>query len=129
VILNVFASLDTPICAMSGRKFNGEAGKLDNTVVLCISMGLPFAHQRFCSTEGIKNITPLSELRMRSFGETYGVRIIDGPLSGLLSRCVIVLDSHHKVTYSEQVPEIKREPDYHKAIEAIKKEGSCSCPY
>ncbi len=119
VILNIFPSLDTPVCANSVRKFNAEASSLDNTVVLCISLDLPFAHKRFCTTEGLENVTALSELRQRKFGEDYGVRIADGPLAGVFSRAIVVVDETGKVVYTEQVPEITQEPDYEKALKSI----------
>lgn len=119
VILNIFPSLDTPVCANSVRKFNSEASNLSNTVVLCISVDLPFAHKRFCTTEGLENVVALSELRKRQFGEDYGVRIADGPLAGVFSRAIVVVDASGKVTYTEQVPEITQEPDYDKALQSI----------
>ncbi len=118
VILNIFPSLDTAVCANSVRKFNEKASKLDNTVVLCISNDLPFAHKRFCETEGIENVTNLSELRGRDFGDNYGVRISDGPLAGVLSRAIVVVDENGKVVYTEQVPEITQEPNYDAALAA-----------
>ncbi len=120
VVLNIFPSLDTDVCATSVRKFNAEAEKLDNTVVLCISMDLPFAHKRFCTTEGLGNVISLSELRERSFGEEYGVRISDGPMAGLFSRAVVIVDENGKVIYTEQVSEIVQEPNYQAAIEALR---------
>ena len=120
VILNIFPSLDTSVCAASVRKFNSEAEKLPNTVVLCVSRDLPFAHSRFCTTEGLKNVISLSELRDDSFSKAYGVKIVDGPLAGVLSRAVVVLDTTGKVVYAEQVPEITQEPDYAAALKAIK---------
>ena len=120
VILNIFPSLDTSVCAASVRKFNSEAEKLPNAVVLCVSRDLPFAHSRFCTTEGLKNVISLSELRDDSFSKAYGVKIIDGPLAGVLSRAVVVLDTTGKVVYAEQVPEITQEPDYAAALKAIK---------
>lgn len=119
VVLNIFPSLDTDVCAASVRRFNAEVEKLENTVVLCISMDLPFAHKRFCTTEGLDNVISLSELRQRQFGETYGVRITDGPMAGLFSRAVVVLDENHKVVYTEQVPEIVQEPDYESAKKSL----------
>lgn len=112
LVLNVFPSLDTDVCAMSVRRFNAEVEKLHNTVVLCISKDLPFAHGRFCTTEGLEAVIPLSEMRGASFGEDYGLRITDGPLAGLFSRAVVVIDEAGKVIYTEQVPEIAQEPDY-----------------
>ena len=120
VILNIFPSLDTSVCAASVRKFNSEAEKLPNTVVLCVSRDLPFAHSRFCTTEGLKNVISLSELRDDSFSKAYGVKIVDGPLAGVLSRAVVVLDTTGKVVYAEQVPEITQEPDYVAALKAVK---------
>jgi thiol peroxidase len=119
VILNIFPSLDTSVCAASVRKFNAEAEKLQNTVVLCISRDLPFAHGRFCSVEGLNNVIPLSELRNSNFGKDYGVTIAEGPLKSLFSRAIVVVDENGKVTYSEQVPEIAQEPDYEKALKAL----------
>lgn len=119
-ILNIVPSLDTGVCAASTRRFNEEAGKLVNTVVLVISDDLPFAAGRFCTTEGLKNVVTLSEMRSREFGASFGVRITDGPLAGLLSRAVVVLDENDNVVYTEQVPEIVQEPDYAKALEAAK---------
>jgi thioredoxin-dependent peroxiredoxin len=120
VILNIFPSLDTSVCATSVRKFNAEAEKLPNTVVLCISRDLPFAHTRFCTTEGLKNVISLSEYKDDNFSKAYGVKITDGPLAGLLSRAVVVVDESGKVVYSEQVPEIAQELDYVKALAALK---------
>ncbi|MFC1725396.1 thiol peroxidase [candidate division KSB1 bacterium] len=120
IVLNIFPSLDTSVCAASVRRFNSEAEKLENTVVLCISRDLPFAHKRFCTAEGLENVISLSELRQLDFGEKYGVRIIDGLLAGLLARSVVIFDENGRVIYSELVPEIKQEPDYKKAINALK---------
>ena len=120
IVMNIFASLDTSVCAASVRRFNSEAEKLVNTVVLCISKDLPFAHKRFCTAEGLDNVVSLSELRNNDFGNKYGIRIIDGPMEGLLARGVIIIDETGKVIYSELVPEIKQEPDYKKALAALK---------
>ncbi len=121
VVLNIFPSLDTPVCATSVRKFNAEAEKLDNTVVLCISKDLPFAHKRFCATEGLENVVSLAEMREDAeFSKTYGVGIADGPLAGLMSRAVVVLNEEGNVVYQEQVPEIAQEPNYEEALKAIK---------
>ena len=119
IILNISPSLDTAICATSVRKFNEEVAKLDNTVVLYASLDLPFAHNRFCTTEGIENVISLSELHDRSFGESYGVRIMDGPMAGLFSRAVVIIDETGKVIYTEQVPEIAQDPNYEAAIELL----------
>ncbi len=120
VILNIFPSLGTAVCAMSVRKFNELATQIDNTVVLAISKDLPFAHARFCTTEGIKNVTGLSAFRNNTFGEDYGITLTDGPLAGLLARAVIVLDEQGKIIYAQLVPEITEEPDYEKALRSIK---------
>jgi thioredoxin-dependent peroxiredoxin len=120
VILNIFPSLDTPVCATSVRKFNVEAANLPNLVVLCISRDLPFAQKRFCAAEGLNNVITGSEYRDSSFSQAYGVCIVDGPLQGLFSRAIVVADEKGKVVYTEQVPEIAQEPDYEKALSAAK---------
>lgn len=120
VILNIFPSLDTNVCATSVRKFNQLAAGLRDTVVLAISKDLPFAHARFCSIEGIENVIPLSDFRYSDFDESYGVCMADGPLAGLLARAVVVIGKDGKVTYTELVPEITQEPDYDKALAALK---------
>ena len=120
IILNIFPSLDTEVCANSVRHFNVAAEKLSNTVVLCVSRDLPFAHKRFCTTEGLENVISASELRDTRFGEDYGVRIIDGPLAGLFARAVVIIDETGKIIYTEQVPEITQEPDYETAINNLK---------
>jgi len=119
-ILNIVPSLDTPVCATSTRKFNEEAGKLPNTVVLVISADLPFAAGRFCETEGLKNVVTLSTMRGREFMKSYGVEIADGPLAGITARAVVVIDAADKVAYTELVPEIKQEPNYAAALAAAK---------
>jgi len=119
IVLNIFPSIDTPVCATSVRRFNAEAVKLNNAVVLCVSVDLPFAHSRFCGAEGLQNVIPVSELRKRKFGEDYGVRIIDGPLAGLFSRAVVIIDEKGKVIYTEQVPEIAQEPNYEAALKVL----------
>ncbi|MBN1108663.1 MAG: thiol peroxidase [Bacteroidales bacterium] len=118
VILNIFPSLDTSVCATSVRKFNELAAGLNNTVVLAISKDLPFAHGRFCSTEGISNVTTLSGFRDSGFGKAYGVDITDGPMAGLYARSVVVVDESGKVIHTELVPEITHEPDYESALKA-----------
>lgn len=117
VILNIFPSIDTPTCAMSVRKFNEQASQLANTIVLCISADLPFAHKRFCGAEGINNVISASTFRHPKF---LGVTIQDGPLAGLLSRAVIVIDEHGKVLHAEQVAELSHEPNYGEALQAAK---------
>lgn len=120
VILNIFPSLDTPVCASSIRKFNEELSKLDNTVVLCASRDLPFAHGRFCETEGLNDVIPASEFKDRAFSDAYGVVLTDGPLAGVFARAVVVIDAEGKVSYTELVPEITQEPNYEAALEAAK---------
>jgi len=119
MVLNIFPSIDTGVCAMSVRKFNQEAANLKDTLVLCISADLPFAHARFCGAEGIDRVQSLSTLRAKDFGLSWGIEMIDGALEGLLSRVVIVTDRSGKVVYTEQVPEIAQEPNYEKALEAL----------
>jgi len=119
IILNIFPSLDTSTCAASVRKFNKEAAGLKNTVILAISKDLPFAHKRFCTVEGIENVIPASLLRNDKFATDYGVLIADGPMAGLLSRAVVVLDEKGKVIYTEQVPEIGQEPNYENALKVL----------
>lgn len=118
-VLNVFPSIDTGTCAASVRRFNQEAAQLHNTVVLNISADLPFAQTRFCGAEGIKNCETLSAFRSR-FGQDYGIVILDSPLAGLLSRCVIVLSEDNQVLYTEQVSDIVNEPNYTAALLALK---------
>lgn len=120
VVLNIFPSLDTAVCASSVRKFNAEASSVENTVVVCISKDLPFAHSRFCETEGLKNVISASEYKDNNFADAYGVKIIDGPLAGLFSRAVVIVDEQGKVIYTEQVSEIVNEPNYDKALAAVK---------
>jgi len=119
LVLNIFPSLDTAVCAASVRRFNQTAASLDNTVVLCISADLPFAHNRFCESEGLKNVVPLSVFRSPEFGRDYGVTIKTGPLKGLLSRAVVIVNADGMVIYSEQVPEIVEEPDYSRALSVL----------
>ncbi len=120
VVLNVFPSLDTPVCAASVRRFNEAASKLDNTVVLCVSMDLPFAAGRFCTAEGLKDVIPASAFRSPMFAEKYGLELVDGPLAGLLARAVIILDGDREVIYRELVDEITKEPDYEAALSMLR---------
>ncbi|MCK9329710.1 MAG: thiol peroxidase [Candidatus Cloacimonetes bacterium] len=120
IILNIFPSIDTQVCATSVRKFNAESSNLDNTVVLCISADLPFAHSRFCGAEGLNNVITLSNFRDNDFANKYACEIIDGPMKGLLSRAIIIINEQGKVIYTEQVSDIVLEPDYEKALEALK---------
>lgn len=119
VVLNIFPSIDTGVCAASVRKFNQEAGNLNNTTVLCISADLPFASSRFCGAEGLENVVTLSTFRDNSFADKYGVLMTDGPLAGLLARSVVVVNPEGEVVYNELVPEIAQEPDYESAINSI----------
>lgn len=121
VVLNVFPSLDTPVCAASVRRFNKEAAELPDTAVLCVSMDLPFAAGRFCEAEGIKNVTPASAFRSTKFAEQYGLMMVDGPLAGLLARAVIVIDADGKIIYRDLVNEITDEPRYSEALEVLRK--------
>lgn len=118
-ILNIFPSVDTGTCAMSVRKFNQEAGALGNVAVLNISADLPFAQSRFCGAEGIKNAEALSAFRS-SFATDYGLKLTDGPLAGLCSRAVVVLDEENKVIHTEQVADIVNEPNYAAALAVLK---------
>lgn len=117
VILNIFPSIDTPTCAASVRRFNQEAARQENTVVLCISPDLPFAHVRFCETEGIENVIALSTFRSPEFGEDYGVTMTSTVRRGLLARAVVVIDSSGIIRHTELVPEVTREPDYDAALQ------------
>jgi thiol peroxidase len=114
-VLNVFPSLDTPVCATSVRTFNVRAAARPGVTVLNISMDLPFAAKRFCAAEGIPGAVTLSAFRS-AFPEAYGLKITDGPLAGLCSRAVVVLDGEGKVLHAQQVPEIAQEPDYDAAL-------------
>lgn len=119
VVLNIFPSIDTPVCAASVRRFNAEASALGDTVVLCISADLPFAHGRFCTVEGLDKVVPLSIFRSPAFGADYGVVISEGPLRGLLSRAIVIVDGAGSVVYAEHVAEITNEPDYEAALRAL----------
>jgi len=119
LVLNIFPSVDTGTCAQSVRQFNQEAAELENTKILCISKDLPFAQARFCGAEGIDKVETLSDYRSGGFGKSYKVEFTDGPLKGLLSRAIIVLDETGTVRYSEQVPETVDEPNYKAALEAL----------
>ena len=119
IVLNVFPSIDTGTCAQSVRTFNLKASSLDNTKVLCISRDTPFAQARFCGAEGLDNVINLSDIRDGSFGKTYGLTFTDGPLEGLHSRAVIVIDVNGIVKHTQQVPEIVDEPDYIAALSAL----------
>lgn len=120
VVLNIFPSIDTGVCATSVRKFHEKAASLPNTVVLCVSKDLPFALKRFCGAEGIEKVTTASWFRGQDFGKDYGVTMTDGPLAGLFARAVVVLDGNGKVVHAELVPEIAQEPNYEQAIAAVR---------
>lgn len=120
VVMNIFPSLDTSVCATSVRKFNKLAASLPGVVVLAISKDLPFAHARFCTTEGIDNLITLSDFRYSEFDENYGVQLADGPLKGLLARAVVVVGKDGRIKYTELVPEITREPDYDRVMSVLK---------
>ncbi|OIQ38281.1 MAG: lipid hydroperoxide peroxidase [Bacteroidetes bacterium MedPE-SWsnd-G1] len=119
LVLNIFPSIDTGTCAASVRKFNEEASNLENTKILCISRDLPFAQGRFCGAEGIENVVMLSDFVFGKFGEDYGLKVIDGPIAELLSRCIVVLDENGTVLYNEQVPNIPDEPDYEAVLKLL----------
>lgn len=118
VVLSVFPSVDTGVCAQSVREFNKRAAELDNTTVVCVSMDLPFAQARFCGAEGLDGVVTASGFRS-TFGADYGLTMADGPLAGLYSRAVVVIGADGKVAYTEQVPEISQEPNYEAAIAAL----------
>lgn len=120
VVLNIFPSIDTGVCATSVRKFNEKAAALPNTVVLCVSKDLPFAMKRFCGAEGIDKVVTASSFRGPDFGRDFGVTMTDGPLAGLFARAIVVLDAAGKVVHTELVPEIAQEPDYERAIAAVR---------
>ncbi len=119
IVLNIFPSIDTGTCAMSVRQFNQRAADLKDTVVLCVSNDLPFAHARFCGAEGIDQVESLSGFRSDSFGANYGVTMTDGPLKGLLARSIVVINGKGNVLYTELVSEIVDEPNYDAAIAAL----------
>ena len=119
LILNIFPSVDTGVCATSVRTFNKSAASLDNTKVLCISRDLPFAQARFCGAEGIDNVVMLSDFANGSFGKDYGVEITDGAFNNLHSRAIVVVNANGEVVHTEQVPEVGQEPNYDAALAAI----------
>lgn len=120
VVLNIFPSLDTEVCARSVRRFNEEATRLDDVTVLCVSMDLPFAMGRFCTVEGINNVKAASAFRSPMFSKNYGVEFVDGPLKGLLARAVVVIDADGTVIYRELVEQVTNEPDYEAALSVLK---------
>jgi thiol peroxidase len=118
-ILNIVPSLDTPVCALSARKFSEEVSRRQNVALLNISADLPFAQKRFCESNRLQNVVTLSTFRAAAFGRDYGVQIVAGPLAGLISRAVVVLDGQDQVIHAQQVPEIAQEPDYTAALNAL----------
>lgn len=119
IVMNIFPSIDTSVCATSVREFNKRAAGIKDTVVLCISKDLPFAHRRFCAAEGIDKVVSLSDFRNKGFSNAYGVVLMDSPMAGLHARAVIVIDKHNKVKYTELVPAIGQEPNYEAALKAL----------
>ena len=119
LLLNIFPSVETGVCAAALRKFNEIAGGLNNTKVLCISRDLPLAQKRFCASEGLKNVINLSDFNTADFGKDNGLLILDGTFAGLLSRSVIVVDENGVITYTELVPEIAHEPNYEAALAVL----------
>lgn len=119
VILNIFPSVDTSVCAASVRKFNEAINNMKDAVCLCVSADLPFAHARFCGAEGLENVIGLSNFKNPDFGKSYGVLMTDGPLAGLLARAVIIIDKSGKVVYTKLVNDITNEPDYSTALNNI----------
>lgn len=119
IVLNIFPSVDTGVCATSVREFNKRVASIDNTVVLCISKDLPFAQKRFCGAEGIDRAITLSDFRNRGFGSAYGVELLDSGFAGLFARAVVVIDPKGKVKYTEVVPTIGQEPNYEDALKVI----------
>lgn len=119
VILNIFPSIDTGTCASSVRRFNQLASDMENVIVVCVSKDLPFAQKRFCGAEGIENVITASQYKDTSFSDAYGVDLVDGALTGLMSRAIVVIDENGIVTYTEQVEDISSEPDYDKAMHAV----------
>jgi thiol peroxidase len=120
VVLSIFPSVDTPTCAASVRRFNAEVDKLGSAVVICASADLPFAHSRFCGAEGLQRVVSASDMRDKAFGERYGVKIVDGPLAGLLARAVVVIGADGAVKHTQLVGEIADEPNYDAALAAVK---------
>jgi thiol peroxidase len=119
IVLNIFPSIDTGTCATSVRKFNEKASGLNNTKVLCISRDLPFAQKRFCGAEGLEQVINLSDFKDGSFGKNYGLEITDGPLAGLHSRAIVVIDENGTILHTEQVIEIANEPNYEAALSVL----------
>jgi thiol peroxidase len=119
IVLNIFPSLDTPVCSASVRRFNEIAQHFENVIIICISADLPFAHLRFCTYESLTRVVYGSVFRHPEFGRDYGLTLIDGPMAGLLSRCILIIDETGKIKYTQQVAEISREPDYEPVVKAL----------
>jgi thiol peroxidase len=119
IVLNIFPSVDTGVCATSVREFNKRAAGLTNTAVVCVSKDLPFAMKRFCGAEGIDRVITASDFRNRGFSKNYGVELADGPFAGLEARAVVVIDPQGKIKYTELVPAVGQEPNYDAALKAI----------
>ena len=119
IILNIIQSLDTPVCQKSTKIFNEKASSLSDIVVLAVSADLPFAMKRFCSAESIESVKPMSMMRSRNFAKDYGVLLVDGPLSGITARAVVVIDKDKKIIHSELVQEIANEPNYEAALNSL----------
>lgn len=118
-LFNIFPSIDTPVCALSTKKFNDYAREHADTLFLMVSADLPFAQKRFCGLEGLENVITLSMMRDRDFARDWGLLIVDGPLSGLAARAVVVVDQENRVIHQELVPEIGQEPDYERALKSL----------
>ncbi len=119
-ILSIVHSLDTGTCAASAKAFEARAAELPGTVILTVSNDLPFAQKRFCESENIHAVVPLSQMRDRKFGKDYGVEYLDGPLAGLLARAVVVIDENDRVVYVQQGPDTSQEPDYQAVLKAAR---------
>ena len=119
LIISTFPSLETSVCSLSVKQFNEQVANRENTRILCVSRDIPFAQSRFAEQETIENITFLSDFKTHQFGKDYGLEMVDGPLAGLLSRCVIVIDPNGTVLYTEQVPEVAEEPNYTAAFDSL----------
>ena len=120
LLLSIFPSVDTGVCSASVRAFNKIASEIENTMVLCISRDLPFRQEQFCAAEGLENVIMLSDFKNGEFGNTYGLLMTNGIFDGLLSRCIIIINSEGKIAYTQQVPEIGQEPNYEEALDALK---------
>ncbi len=120
-ILSIVPSLDTPVCQKSTQIFNDKVSKLDNTVMLIVSSDLPFAMKRFCMSESLENVIPVSMMRSRNFAKDYGVLLIDGPLSGITTRAVVTISKENKILHAELVSEIANEPNYQAALDSFNK--------